>query len=98
MGMEEIIDDKREAILTLAAQDGASNARVLGSGARDEANADADFLVELEEGRDLFDLGGLLMSLRDRLPRNVGIITEGAIDSHRSESSMESPPDVPSPK
>ncbi len=59
MGIREVIGDKRDAILTLAAKHGARNVRVFGSvadGSADEAS-DVDFLVEMESGRSLLDLG-----------------------------------------
>jgi len=62
MGIPEIIQDRKKQILSLAAKYGASNVRVFGSvanGTADE-NSNIDFLVDLEKGRSLFDLGGLL--------------------------------------
>ena len=78
MGISEIIGDKRKEILSLAAKYGASNVRVFGSVAQGAANenSDVDFLVELESGRSLFDLGGLLMALQELLGRNVDVVTE----------------------
>jgi predicted nucleotidyltransferase len=81
MGISEIIADKREAILALAAKHGASNVRVFGSvaeGSADE-NSDVDFLVDMEPGRSLFDLGGLLMDLQDLLGRKVDVVTEAGL-------------------
>jgi predicted nucleotidyltransferase len=55
--------------------------RVFGSVARGEANAesDVDFLVELEVGRSLFDLGGFLIDLQSLLSRKVDVVTEGGL-------------------
>lgn len=81
MGISEIIGDKRDAILALAAKHGASNVRVFGSvaeGKADEAS-DVDFLVDMEPGRSLLDLGGLLMDLQDLLGREVDLVTEPAL-------------------
>lgn len=66
MGIAEIIQDKKEQILALAAKHGASNIRVFGSVANGTADpdSDVDFLVDLEPDRSLFDLGGLLMDLQ----------------------------------
>ena len=77
MGIDEIKKRKKE-ILALAAKYGASDIRVFGSVARGEAGADSDvdFLVSLEQGRSLFDLGGLLMDLQSLLHRKVDIVTE----------------------
>ena len=77
MGIDELLGSKREEILQVAARHGARNVRVFGSVARGEADesSDIDFLVELEPGRTLFDLGGLLMDLRDLLGRDVDVVT-----------------------
>jgi predicted nucleotidyltransferase len=60
---------KREEILQIAAEHGARTVRVFGSVARGEADtaSDLDLLVEMEPGRSLLDLGGLLMELQDLL-------------------------------
>jgi predicted nucleotidyltransferase len=81
MGISEIIGDKRDAILALAAKYGASNVRIFGSVAAGEATeaSDVDFLVDLEPGRSLFDLGGLLMDLEALLGRRVDAVTEPAL-------------------
>jgi len=78
MGIDELITDKRDDILRVAATHGARKVRVFGSVARGEADetSDSDFLVELEPGRTLFDLGGLLMDLRILLGREADVVTE----------------------
>jgi predicted nucleotidyltransferase len=81
MGTKEIISEKREQILALAANYGASNVRVFGSvanGTADEAS-DVDFLVDLEKGRNLLDLGGLLMDLQKLLGRSVDVVTANGL-------------------
>ena len=78
MGIDELLGGKRDQILRVAARHGARRVRVFGSVARGDADetSDIDFLVELEPGRTLFDLGGLLMDLRDLLGRDVDVVTE----------------------
>lgn len=73
-----ILMERREDILRVAANRGARNIRVFGSVARGEArpDSDLDLLVELEPGRNLLDLGGLLMELQDLLGCQVDIVTE----------------------
>jgi hypothetical protein len=68
---------RREAIATIAGRYGARDLRVFGSVVRGEADAqsDVDFLVELEPGRSLLDLGGLLMDLQDYLQCRVDVMT-----------------------
>jgi len=81
MGIPEIIADKKEQILGLAAKYGASNVRVFGSVANGTAdrNSDIDFLVDMEKGRSLFDLGGLLMDLQQLLNRKVFVTTANGL-------------------
>ena len=69
---------KRDAILALAVKYGASHLRLFGSVARGEArpDSDIDLLVDLEPGRSLFDLGGLLMDLQNLLGFKVDVVTE----------------------
>jgi len=76
--VDELLKDKREEILKLAAKHGARNVRVFGSLARGEADeqSDVDFLVDMEPGRSLLDMGGLLMDLRELLGRDVDVVTE----------------------
>jgi len=78
MGIDELLGVRREEVLRLAAKHGARNVRIFGSGARGEADAtsDLDFLIELEPGRNLLDLGGLLMDLQALLGRPVDVISE----------------------
>ena len=68
---------RRDEILAIAARHGASHVRVFGSVVRGEADerSDLDFLVEMEKGRSLLDLGALLMDLREALGREVDVVT-----------------------
>ena len=81
MGTAEIIADKKEQILASAAKHGASNVRMFGSVAKGTADekSDIDFLVDLEGGRSLFDLGGLLMDLQELFGREVDVLTENGL-------------------
>ncbi|MGA7561734.1 MAG: nucleotidyltransferase family protein [Desulfobaccales bacterium] len=87
MGLPQILQEKRQEILEIAARHGASNIRVFGSMARGEADAqsDVDILVELEEGRSLFDLGGLLMDLENLLGCKVDVVTARGLRKRISE-------------
>jgi predicted nucleotidyltransferase len=78
MAIEQILKQKREDILKIASRYGAKKVRVFGSLVRgeDRPDSDVDFLIELEEGRSLMDLGGLLMDLQNLLGRNVDVVTE----------------------
>lgn len=78
MDLKELIKNKRNEIFGIAKKYGALNLRIFGSVARGEAdrNSDVDFLVEMEPGRSLFDLGGLLMELEMLLGCKVDVVTE----------------------
>ena len=74
----EQIKEKAPALRNIAARHGARNIRIFGSVARNEADSesDIDFLVDMEPGRSLFDLGGLYMDLRNLLGRDIDVVTE----------------------
>lgn len=78
MTPEQRLKEKRQDILRIAAKHGAYNVRVFGSVARGEADerSDIDFLVELEPGRSLLDLGGLQYDLQTLLGCAVDVVTE----------------------
>jgi hypothetical protein len=90
MGLDEVLKDKREDILRIAARHGARNVRIFGSVARGEADdqSDIDILVEMEPGRSLFDLGGLLMDLQDLLGRKVDVVTEKGLRERVRERAL----------
>ena len=73
-----LLKNKRKDILRIASKYGARNVRIFGSMARGEAkeDSDIDFLVDMEPGRSLFDLGGLLMDLQNLLAQKVDVVTE----------------------
>lgn len=77
MTTEQLVKSKREEILRVAAQHGARNVRLFGSVARGEADeaSDVDFLVEMEPGRSLLDLGGLQVEFESLLGRRVDVVT-----------------------
>lgn len=78
MRLDQLLKEKREEILRTAARHGARNVRIFGSVARGEADetSDVDFLVEMEAGRSLFDLGGLQYELEQLLGCRVDVVTE----------------------
>ena len=77
MTISEKVKLNRGQILEIASRRGARNVRVFGSVARRSAGpeSDVDFLVDLEPGRSLLDLGGLLMDLQDLLGCPVDVVT-----------------------
>lgn len=78
---------KREEVLRIAARHGARRIRVFGSVARGEADerSDIDFLVDLEPGRSLLDLGGLQVELERLLGRPVDVVTERGLEARIRE-------------
>ena len=83
MTLQELRATKRDEILRIAATRGARNVRVFGSVARGENDplSDIDFLVDLEPGRSLFDLSGLLIDLEAALHSQVDVVTEHGLRS-----------------
>lgn len=77
----QMILQNREKILKIAANYGAYNVRVFGSVARGEETpqSDIDFLVDLQPGRSLLDLGGLLYDLQELLKTDVDVVTENSL-------------------
>ena len=82
---------RRSEILETARARGASRVRVFGSVARGDANGtiDVDFLVDLDDDRGLFDLGGLLMDLEELLGHNVDVVTEAGLRSRVAPSALD---------
>ena len=85
------VQTNREDILRIAARHGAHNVRIFGSVARGDATAgsDVDLLVDLEPGRSLLDLGGLLMELQDLLMCQVDVVTEKGLRSRIRQRVLE---------
>ena len=69
---------RKGEIERVARRHGADLVRVFGSVARGEGDeqSDVDFLVRLQPGRTIFDLGGLLMDLEGLLGCRVDVVTE----------------------
>jgi predicted nucleotidyltransferase len=72
---------KGSVIQKVATLHGVRNLRVFGSVATGQAtdHSDIDFLVEMEAGRNIFDLGGLLADLKDLLGTRVDVVEVGSI-------------------
>lgn len=87
---QQILREKRAAILEIARRYGASDVRVFGSVARGDANdaSDVDLIVRFEPGRTLLDHGGLVMDLRELLGMRVDVIDEDAMRPRFRERAM----------
>ncbi len=85
LGVDDLLRDKREEILELANQYGASNVRVFGSVARGEAteSSDIDLLIDQDWSR-LSSWGGmgLVVALEELLGRKVDVATMEELKPH----------------
>ena len=81
MGIQEMLQTKRDEIIAIAASHGASNVRVFGSVARGDAGAssDVDFLVEFDAAATLFDQVALIQDLEDLLGCKVDVVTANSL-------------------
>lgn len=75
LGIQQLLQKKREEIVAIAAKHGASNIRIFGSVARGEArpDSDIDFLMDIEPNRSLLNTIGLIQDLEDLLHRKVDV-------------------------
>lgn len=81
-----------DELKTLAARFGARNLRVFGSRATGAArpDSDLDLLIELEPGRDLFDLVELKQALEERTGGPVDVVTDRGLSPYLRTSILES--------
>lgn len=84
MSRRDMLKEKRTEILQIAERYGARNVRIFGSSAREDVGpeSDVDFLVDLEPGRNLFDLGGFLYEVQELLGVPVDVVTEKGLRDH----------------
>jgi len=91
----EQLRSQRNEIIRVAAARGIRNLRVFGSVARGDAaeSSDVDFLVDVDPDRTLFDMGGVLMALRDLLGCEVDLVeAEGLRERFRDRVLREAVP------
>ena len=83
MGIE-ILKDKRDEIMRLAARYGVERMRIFGSLARGQATpeSDIDFLVAFRRGKTLLDLIGFKQDLESLLGQKVDVVSEGGVSPH----------------
>jgi predicted nucleotidyltransferase len=79
--LDTIRREKRTEIVRLGDLYGARNIRVFGSVARGDNHAasDVDLLVEMDQGRTLFDLAGFVADAQDLLGVHVDVVTVGGL-------------------
>ncbi len=79
--MIDRVKGHRDTIISLARRYGITSIRLFGSTARgdDGPGSDLDFLVEMEPGRSLFDLGGFQVDLEEALRCKVDVVTKNGL-------------------
>lgn len=77
MSVYELLKSKREQILRIAKEHGASNVRVFGSVARGEADeqSDIDILVDFQPSRTLLDHAALSLALQELIGMQVDVVS-----------------------
>lgn len=87
MYLNDLLREKHDDILRLAEAHGAYNVRVFGSVARGEADEKSaiDLLVDMEKGRGLLGMSGLLMYSQDILNHDIDIVTERGLRERMKE-------------
>lgn len=76
MGIPDVVSEKREEILRIAAKHGVRRVQVFGSVARGDAGpqSDVDFLIEVGPRHSPFFPGGLVADLEALLGRHVDVV------------------------
>jgi predicted nucleotidyltransferase len=81
MDLRQLLRDKKDEILRIAAAHKATNVRVFGSAARGDADqtSDVDFLVDFGSGSGLLDYAALVRELEALLGCKVDVVGEKAL-------------------
>ncbi len=82
MTLRQLIQERRDDIVSIAARHGASNVRLFGSVARGEdgPDSDVDFLVEAGPTTSSWFPAGLILDLEQILDRPVEIVTDRGLN------------------
>jgi len=86
----KLLKEKKQEILAIAQQNGIRNVRIFGSVARgkERFDSDIDLLVEIEDGRTLFDLIRFKQEIESLLERKVDVLTDQAVHELLREQIM----------
>jgi predicted nucleotidyltransferase len=81
VGLSDLVQEKRDQILQIAARHGAYNVRVFGSAARGTAgpDSDLDILVDVGPAHSAWFPAGLILDLEALLERDVDVVTADAL-------------------
>ena len=87
MKMLELLQTKRDEILSIAARHGAHNIRLFGSTVRgeDTPHSDVDLLVDAGPATSSWFPAGLILDLEHVLGRHVEIVTEKGLNPYLRE-------------
>jgi predicted nucleotidyltransferase len=82
MTLRQLIEEKRDDIVSIAARHGAKNVRLFGSVARgeDKADSDVDLLVDTGPTTTSWFPAGLVLDLEQVLGRPVEVVTEKGLN------------------
>ena len=87
MAVQSQLAEKRKDVLRLAQRHGILRVSVFGSAARQQATAssDLDLLVDLEDGRSLFDLIAFQMDVEALLGRTVDVVSRRGMSPYLAD-------------
>ncbi|MEN6338263.1 MAG: nucleotidyltransferase family protein [Phycisphaerales bacterium] len=82
MKLRQLIEEKRDDIVNIAAKHGARNVRLFGSVARgdDRPDSDVDILVDASSTTSSWFPAGLILDLEQVLGRPVEVVTEKGLN------------------
>jgi len=88
MSLKNALKQRRGEIIKIADRYGVHNIRIFGSVEKETEmpDSDVDFLVDLDKGRSLLDIGGMAIDLQQLLGRKVDIVTEKGLHWYIKEA------------
>ncbi|MBU1564288.1 MAG: nucleotidyltransferase family protein [Proteobacteria bacterium] len=88
MSLKSVLKQRQSEIFQITDKYGAHNIRIFGSVCKEleRPDSDVDFLVDLNKGRSLLDLGGLVFDLQQLLGRKVDIVTEKGLHWYKRDA------------
>ena len=90
MSLKNALKQRRGEIIKIADRYGVHNIRIFGSVEKETEmpDSDVDFLVDLDKGRSLLDIGGMAIDLQQLLGRKVDIVTEKGLHWYIKETML----------
>ena len=84
MNIEQLLNEKRDDIRSIAAKHGAYNIRIFGSVVRGDAgpDSDIDFLIDAGPTTSSWFPAGLILDLEEILGRRVDVVTAKALNPY----------------